>query len=134
MHLEWIATPVAMYGALALSLIASLMLYLDVRIELAKERSRERNKKDASATLVQNLAGDLEAVRESVRTLEVVPVAVPQPTGPGINLSKRVQALRMHRRGETVATIAAALQTPRNEIELLLKVCEWTTTPDVKAC
>jgi hypothetical protein len=30
----------------------------------------------------------------------------------------------MHFRGESVATIAAALGAPRNEIELLLKLCE----------
>jgi hypothetical protein len=132
MHLEWIATPFAMYAALALSLIASLVLYFDVRIEMAKERKRERRKQDASAALLNNLLGDVESVRETVRTLEVAPV-VAQPAGQGINLNKRVQALRMHRRGETVATISAALQTPRNEIELLLKVCDWTTAQEVKA-
>jgi hypothetical protein len=39
-----------------------------------------------------------------------------------LNLTKRAQALRMHRRGESVPTIAAALQSPHNEIDLLLKV------------
>jgi hypothetical protein len=42
--------------------------------------------------------------------------------GFSLNLTKRAQALRMYRRGETVASIAAALQTPSTEIELLLKV------------
>jgi hypothetical protein len=70
-------------------------------------------------------------MRQSVRTLEEAPAS--QPTGQGINLSKRAQALRMRRRGESIATIAAALQTPRNEVELLLKVREWTNAPGVKA-
>ena len=41
---------------------------------------------------------------------------------PGLNLSKRSHALRMHRRGEGAEQIAAALDLPRQEVELLLKV------------
>jgi hypothetical protein len=43
-------------------------------------------------------------------------------TGQELNLTRRAQALRMRRRGETPATIAAALRVPRNEIDLLLKI------------
>jgi hypothetical protein len=43
---------------------------------------------------------------------------------PSLNLTRRTQALRMRRRGESVESIAAALAAPRNEIELLLKVYE----------
>ena len=39
-----------------------------------------------------------------------------------IHLAKRTQAIRMNRRGESAATIAGALEVPRNEVELLLKV------------
>jgi hypothetical protein len=131
MHLDWITNPLTLYAAVALSLLASLVLYYDVRIEIAKQQSLDRKKQEASAVVVHNLAGDLEAMRQSVRTLEEAPAS--QPTGQGINLSKRAQALRMRRRGESIATIAAALQTPRNEVELLLKVREWTNAPGVKA-
>ena len=41
---------------------------------------------------------------------------------PGLNLSKRSHALRMHRHGEGAEQIAAALDLPRQEVELLLKV------------
>ena len=40
----------------------------------------------------------------------------------GLNLSKRSHALRMHRRGEGAEQIAAALELPRQEVDLLLKV------------
>jgi hypothetical protein len=136
MNLEWITSPFAMYTAVALSLLASLVLYFDLRVEMAKERSQERKKQDASAALVRGMAGDLETVRHSMSTLAVRPPELApanQPAGQGINLSKRGQVLRMHRRGESVATIAAALQTPRSEIELLLKVCELTNAQDLKA-
>jgi hypothetical protein len=41
---------------------------------------------------------------------------------PGLNLSTRSQALRMHRRGNPPERIAAALQVPLQEVDLLLKV------------
>ena len=41
---------------------------------------------------------------------------------PGLNLSKRSQALRMHRRGEAPEQIAEALELPLQEVDLLLKV------------
>ena len=52
------------------------------------------------------------------------PVGVLEPAlpRPGLNLSKRSQALRLHRRGESAEKIAAELQLPRQEVDLLLKV------------
>jgi hypothetical protein len=44
------------------------------------------------------------------------------PLGSGLNLNKRSIALQMHRRGEGPVQIAASLNIPRNEVELLLKV------------
>jgi hypothetical protein len=40
----------------------------------------------------------------------------------GLNMSKRSQALRMHRRGESSEQIASSLEIPLQEVELLLKV------------
>ena len=45
-------------------------------------------------------------------------------SGQELNLTRRAQAMRMQRRGESAATIAAALRVPRNEIELLLKISD----------
>ena len=44
------------------------------------------------------------------------------PLRVGINLSRRSQALRMYRRGETPEQIAASLMVPTGEVRLLLKV------------
>jgi hypothetical protein len=41
-----------------------------------------------------------------------------------MNLNKRIQAVRMHRRGDRPDQIAAALSLPKNEVALLLKVHE----------
>jgi hypothetical protein len=40
----------------------------------------------------------------------------------GFNLNKRSQVLRLHRRGEGTEQIAGALEIPRGEVDLLLKV------------
>jgi hypothetical protein len=47
---------------------------------------------------------------------------VPAPLRAGLNLNKRVHAMRMLRRGEDVSFITAALGVPRQEIELLIRV------------
>jgi hypothetical protein len=66
----------------------------------------------------------LEAMSAQVEELrqEPAPVALPLPPKPGFNLTKRAQALRMHRRGDSPEQIAAALDVPCQEVELLLKV------------
>jgi len=40
----------------------------------------------------------------------------------GLNMTRRAQALRMHRRGDQPDQIAAVLDIPRQEVDLLLKV------------
>ena len=80
---------------------------------------------------VRGLEAEIESLRESVRHLEAVPPG--RPIGAGIDLTKRAQALRMHRRGESVPSIAAALETPANEISLLLKVHSLTSQVQAKA-
>ena len=53
------------------------------------------------------------------------------PVGQALNLTKRAQVLRMHNRGESVHSIAAALQIPSGEVSLLLKI-EHLTDADAE--
>ncbi|HTS66744.1 MAG TPA: hypothetical protein VMH28_32190 [Candidatus Acidoferrales bacterium] len=66
----------------------------------------------------------LESLSARLREIEraPLPAGVPGLPRPGMNLTKRSQALRLHRQGETSEQIAAALELPRQEVELLLKV------------
>src|SRR5712692_3000267 len=70
---------------------------------------------ETSASM-KELEGRLREVEERSGT-----VLTPVPKS-GLNFSKRSQALRMHRRGDTAEQIALALGLPRNEVTLLLKV------------
>jgi hypothetical protein len=124
-HLEWLLNPVTVYALAAVGLSSSLVLFVGVKREMAKARAVAEGLHEAreqDQLLVHGLQAELESLRGSVRKLEAIPPAQARTTGMGINLTRRAQALRMHRRGEPVPSIAAALETPGNEIALLLKV------------
>ena len=122
-RLDWILNPITFYSLASVCLIASLGLFVSIKMEMAKARDLAEESdsgRDAGQQVVRSLETEIESLRSSVRQLEAVPPG--RPAGMGINLTKRAQALRMHRRGEPVPSIAAALETPSNEIALLLKV------------
>jgi len=65
-----------------------------------------------------SLGAELREIRQ-----QQTPIAVAStPPKPGLNLTKRSQALRMHRRGDPPNRIAASLDIPLQEVDLLLKV------------
>jgi hypothetical protein len=97
-------------------------LCLDHEMRVMNLRWRRRQTAQESAT------GELNAqmAQLSARVLDAeerTGVLVP-PTAPrsGFNLNKRSQVIRMSRRGEQAEKIAASLNLPRREVELLLKV------------
>jgi hypothetical protein len=92
------------YGLLATGLGASLLLFLSLKREIQRARAR----------MEKGLA------EKKAETPE--PVLIPAQPRSGININRRVHALRMLRRGEDVAHVAAALGVPRREIELLVRV------------
>ena len=78
---------------------------------------------DANAR-VESVEARLEAIAAQLSDLEREP-SVTMSAGlpkPGMNVVKRTQALRLHRRGDRPDQIAAALELPRQEVDLLLKV------------
>ena len=105
--------PLIQYGFLALGLMACLSLFLALKHEILRHGRRQRRKLDEMDRKVEDAAArHPDAI--------IVPAA-PQA---GFNLSKRVQAMRLLRRGEDVGHIAAALGVPRSEVELLIRVQE----------
>ena len=124
MNLDWIMSPLTPFVAIVLVLIAALACFVSAKREVYRLRQ------NADATQMA-LARKLEQVESAVAQIgepkieASAPAAPTRPTlGPSLNLTRRTQALRMRRRGESVESIAAALSAPRNEIELLLKVYE----------
>jgi len=97
------------YVLLALGLMASLLLFLSVKREI---RNSQRRMEQMAAELGEKAAQE-------------APVFAPSPARSGMNLNKRVLAIRLLRRGEDVAHIAAALGVPRSEVELLVRVQQF---------
>ena len=107
---------------LALGLMASLALFVSVKRDLRAQARRENRR----------LEGALRQMQEAPRAATPPPLPAPAaepvyiPLAPrsGLNLSRRVQATRLLRRGEGVEHVAAALSIPRREVELLIRVEE----------
>lgn len=73
---------------------------------------------------IQTLAESVDKLSRGQQEMEreLSTVAVSTPPKPALNLTKRSQALRMHRRGDPPEQIASALDVPRQEVDLLVKV------------
>jgi hypothetical protein len=132
-HLDWLVNPVTFYSGASVCLLTSLALFVSIKIEMARARGAAEVSEvvnDVDDLAVRGLKAEVQRLRESVGHLEAS--RPNQPAASGINLTKRAQIIRMHRRGEPVSSIAAALETPANEIALLLKV-HTITNQDEKA-
>ena len=108
-------------GGVALSLFALYRAKTMVRAmeqRAAAERKQVSEESKELQRAVESMGAQLLELRR-----EPVPAATmaAQPKA-GLNLSKRSQALRMHRHGDAPERIAAALEVPRQEIDLLVKV------------
>jgi hypothetical protein len=120
MRPDWILSSLAFYAFPALALAGCLALFLSMKREVALFRRSFLDRRDSAAASVAALTAGLTALRQEVETLETAEAG--PSTGQSPNLTRRARALRMQSRGESPATIAAALRLPRNEVELLLKI------------
>jgi len=120
MNLEWLLNPATQYGALGLVLIAVILAALAVKQEAHAAAAQAKAAREAALGQVEKLSQEVVAIREELKQIGTSPI--PSLPGESIDLAKRSRALRMHHRGEEIPTIAAALNTPSNEIELLLKL------------
>jgi hypothetical protein len=112
------------YAAIALALTLSVGLFFSAKTEIARLRRRMDNDRGAWEEALGQQNRQVEALRAEMRKMEVPHTSfVPPPTAPaGLNVSKRNQALRLHRAGHTAEQIAESLGMPEGEVALLLKV------------
>jgi hypothetical protein len=104
---------------IGLGLVACLGLFLSLKRDLRMQAHEAQ----------QRLESMIERLREAGAVgmqREEIPAALYVPARSGINLNWRPQALRLLRRGEDVSHIAAALGVPRCEVELLIRVQEFS--------
>jgi hypothetical protein len=97
------------YLLIAAGLLSSLGLFLALKREIRQHVFRHKT----------NVEEMMVRLLEAERPVQFVAA---RPLGSGLNLNNRVHAMRMLRRGEDIAHIAAALGVPRREVELLVRV------------
>jgi len=116
------ATPVSALLILDVLLIAGLIANLGLFLSAKRDiRNLARRQKEALDALAARL---MAAQFEAPQPLESLPSPATSapPLRSGFNLSRRMQALRLLRRGQDVAHVAAVLGVTRREIELLIRV------------
>ena len=120
-----LAIPLAVLCALVLASVglSLTVLYYATSFSRAAAQQAKALREQLESELHVIHSG-LNSVTAEVHDIELPPSVQVLPGTPrsGLNMGKRTQALRMHRRGEASAQIAAALEVPVQEVELLLKV------------
>jgi hypothetical protein len=118
------ALPLAiLYGFVLAGLAASLLAVFCARRLVRGAERRDRSVTERNEAALDAMRRDVAALAERLEEARSrVEAAAPVALRPGFNLSKRSQALRMHRRGDAPERISAALGVPRQEVDLLLKV------------
>jgi hypothetical protein len=112
-------------GLVMATLAASLMALLRAQSLATAADGRTRGADEDRQVGLEDVHRRLEALAARIEEVRTVPPAVAaQPARPGMNLSRRSEALRRHRRGESAGYIAQHLGLPIQEVELLIKVHE----------
>lgn len=92
----------------------------------ASARDRAGQKADANARLekeIRELRRSIDALHRSARNPPPEPEHAPRvEIRGGMNRTRRAEALRLAKLGESAAHIAALLGVPRGEVDLLLKM------------
>jgi hypothetical protein len=124
MEFQWILSPVLQCGLEVVGLGLCLYLFFTLKREGRVTEVRCDNQRKAVETSLCELQAAIQELRERLRETEerTGMLVAPGPLPSGMNLTKRTQALRMHRRGEPPQKIAAVLSLPQREVELLVKV------------
>jgi hypothetical protein len=121
MNFEWIIAPLTQAALLGAGLLGSLALWISAR-SAARAALREIEKlRISTEATIRDLTAQMQAMRAEPAN-ETPPVPGPVINMQGFNLTTRTKVLRMHRRGETASSIAAALGVQHEEVELLLKL------------
>jgi hypothetical protein len=122
--MEWILNPLTHYALMALILVLCLSLFLSLKKENSALRRQIAKEHEAVSAVLNSFRTSLGNLQSNLDDQESASSgAAQQPNASlSINLTKRSHVLRMYRRGERAEQIAEALQIPRSEVDLLLKV------------
>lgn len=106
----------------AAGIFACLWLFFTIKREFREGERRRLNELEEIRQFVRSLERRLEREREEAEL-----AGSRSLISNGMNFSKRSQALRLMRKGEDPERVAAALNLPTGEVQLLRKVTEIVT-------
>jgi hypothetical protein len=116
--------PLAPFLLIGITSVLCLFFFLCLEHEMRIMNLRWKRRQNAQQSATQELKAEIAEL--STRMLEAEERAgilvAPAPPKSGLNLNKRTQVIRMSRRGDQAEKIAASLNLPRREVELVLKV------------
>jgi len=115
MSLNWIAGPVVQYGLLAGGMLASLALFISGQAEISSMRRKAKKAEGVFSEAVRSLEEQVEELRAGLSALA-------EESGSTRGAAARAQVVKMHRRGESVESIAEALGARQGEVALMLKL------------
>ncbi len=99
-------------------------LFVTLKQEMNRSRKESRELEEALRQNTASIREEMASIQETLKQLDRRTGELPQLASPmpGMNTTRRTQALRLHRRGDRPEQIAAALGIARGEVDLLLKV------------
>ncbi len=116
--------PLAPFLLIAINSVLCLFFFLCLEHEMRIMKLRWKRRQMAQESATVDLRAQVAEL--SARVLDTEErtgvLVAPVPPRSGLNLNKRSQVIRMSRRGEQAEKIAASLNLPQREVELLLKV------------
>ena len=122
--LERYLIPLAPFLLIGMNSVLCLFFFLCLDHELRITNLRWKRRQTAQESATGELKTQVAQLSARVRDAEERAGVLVPPIAPksGFNLNKRSQVIRMSRRGEQAEKIAASLNLPQREVELLLKV------------
>jgi hypothetical protein len=116
--------PLAPFLLIGINSVLCLFFFLCLEHEMRIMKLRLNRRQNAQQTAAEDLKAQVAELTARVLDTEERTGVLVAPTPPksGLNLNKRSQVIRMSRRGEQAEKIAASLNLPQREVELLLKI------------
>ncbi|MGA2880403.1 MAG: hypothetical protein ABSG13_15765 [Bryobacteraceae bacterium] len=116
--------PLAPFLLIGINSVLCLFFFLCLEHEMRVMKLRLERRQTAQQTSANELKSQVAELTARVLDTEERTGVLVAPTPPrsGLNLNKRSQVIRMSRRGEQAEKIAASLDLPQREVDLLLKI------------
>ncbi len=123
---QWIVLAALITSLALCALVVGFCAFFSAHRASHRARQAAETAREECAGLVSGLQSRIETITAEMHDALRRPAVEPLPGVPksSMNLTKRSQALRLRRQGDSPQQIAEALAIPRQEVDLLIKVHE----------